>query len=269
MGLCSAHLKAGTWSQGKNSQQHLMGDVARDLPAQKPAGGCWQQRYPGAVLRGTVTPGPGAACHVPWGLSFAEGPAHHTRPALRRLHPVRSTGRGSTRVSSGNDKVRAPGPLAWALGGHALAASAHLHLPSSESLSWGVSACSGSGRDTGGQRSRAQVGLLFWHLRARAGTPTPQISHSARPLPRISILHALLVSFLCPFHLPYSPEPCLQQARPHNGCCAPHSFAVGAKQPRCAGQAALLRGMSGCGACGNWAASPAKSLLGHRGEALP
>lgn len=171
--------------------------------------------------------------------------------------------------AQGNDKVRAPGPLAWALGGHALAASAHLHLPSSESLSWGVSACSGSGRDTGGQRSRAQVGLLFWHLSARAGTLTPQISRSARPLPRISILHALLVSFLCPFHLPYSPESCLQRARPHSGCCAPHSSAAGEKQPRCAGQAALLRGMSGCGACGNWAASPAKSLLGHRGEALP
>lgn len=100
MGLCSARLKVGTWSQGKNSQQHLMGDVARDLPAQKPAGGCWQQRYPGAVLRGTVTPGPGAACHVPRGLSFAEGPAHHTCPALRRLHPVRSMGQGSTQVSS-------------------------------------------------------------------------------------------------------------------------------------------------------------------------
>lgn len=63
-----------------------------------------------------------------------------------------------------DNKVRASDPLARALHGHALTAGTRLDLPSSESFSWVVSACSSSGRDTGGQRSRAQAGLSFCHL---------------------------------------------------------------------------------------------------------
>lgn len=63
-----------------------------------------------------------------------------------------------------DNKVRASDPLAKALHGHAVTAGTHLDLPSSESFSWAVSACSSSGRDTGGQRSRAQAGLSFCHL---------------------------------------------------------------------------------------------------------
>lgn len=44
-----------------------------------------------------------------------------------------------------NDKVRVLDPSARALHGHALTAGTHLNLPSSESFSWAVSACSSSG----------------------------------------------------------------------------------------------------------------------------
>lgn len=63
-----------------------------------------------------------------------------------------------------DNKVRASDPLAKALHSHAVTAGTHLDLPSSESFSWTVSACSSSGQDTGGQRSRAQAGLSFCHL---------------------------------------------------------------------------------------------------------
>lgn len=92
--------------------------------------------------------------------------------------------------------MRASNPSATALCGHALTASAHLDLPSSESFSSVVSACSSSGRDTGGQRSRARAGLSFHHLRAWAGTLMPKISHITSFSPGPFILHMLIISLL-------------------------------------------------------------------------
>ena len=142
------------------------------------------------------SPSPPQECRVPFRQTLWQG-------ALRLvlLH-----------ARARDNKVRASDPSARALHGHALTASAHLDLPSSESFSWAVSACSCSGRDTGGQRSRAWADLSFCHLRAQASTLMPRISHiasiSPEPLSRPFILHVLLISlcFLTPFP---SPEPCL------------------------------------------------------------
>lgn len=123
-------------------------------------------RHPRAVLSGTMTPEPEEACHMPMALLHPwEGCT-----LLRQTTSLR--GKGALRLvllnarAWDNDKVRASDPLARALHGHALTAGAHLDLPSSESFSWAVSACSSSGRDTGGQRSRARAGLSFCHLKS-------------------------------------------------------------------------------------------------------
>lgn len=109
-----------------------------------------------------------------------------------------------------DNKVRASDPLARALHGHALTAGTHLDLPS-KSFSWAVSACSSSGRDTGGQRRRAQAGLSFCHLTTEASKLMLKISHIASIYPesvsRPLILHVLPTSLLCflTLLLPQSP----------------------------------------------------------------
>lgn len=117
-----------------------------------------------------------------------------------------------------DNKVTASDPLARALHGHALAAGTHLNLPSSESFSWAVSACSSSGQDTGGQRSRPQAGVSYCHLTTQASKLMPKISHITSFYPesvsRPFILHVLLISLLCFLTLPAS--------QPQDSCSKPY-----------------------------------------------